>query len=642
MVFLKMLKPQQMTKLSITGTKKIMPTVIDELHSMNVLHIIEHRESHDISIGSPLESADVLSEVLVNVDSLISILKISRKEPYKKPEIKKSSLNIGATVEQIRQKVNKKKDHLNDVHDMLSKIREKKSCLETLCSLPLPLDAYEEYKSISLFVGTMKKTGSVDELDAELKNITNRFELYKSIDKKNMLIALFIENSKKQEALELLQKHGFSEIDTACARSLRGNPALEIIKLKREEEKLVSEETGLQKELENERERWAGFLLLSSGFLKMDLEKAEAPLSFAATKNAFVVTGWVPRKRFPIVKAVLLKNTDNKIHIETEEIDWPKEESEVPVELDNPKMSRPFEFFIDLYALPKYREFDPTMFIFFGFPLLFGFMLGDFGYGLVTMALFYFLKKVIPSLRRLLNVMMFASGATIVFGLLFGEFFGAEELFGISLPHILSRSHQYMVLLLIAVIIGFVHINWGLIVGFLNKKRTHGLKHAVFAKLSWVGAFNSGALLIVHVFDIKAVFAIFSAEAFTPLFVITLYIIFALSVVALVIGEGVIGLIELPGIFSNLLSYARLMALGLASVKLAEVINEYAGNFFAGGGINILYAVLLLVVGHAINIALGTIGPFLHSLRLHYVEFYTKFFSGGGKRYVPFGASEES
>jgi len=635
-----MLKPQQMTKLNIVGPKKHMPAVIEELHTMGVLHIIEHKESEDIGIGDPLESADTISEVLINIDSLISILKIDAKHPYPKPKVSKNISNIAETVDKIRQNVHEKRDRLNDIRDSLSKIKEKKACLETLQLLQLPLDAYTEYKNVSFFVGTVQNMQS--SLAAELKNITNKFELHKSTDKRKNLIALFIENSKKQDVMALLQKHGFSEIDISYAKNLRGAPALEIRKLGKEEKSFLSDEAYVHNELENERETWAGFLLLTRGFLKKSLEKAEAPLSFAATKNAFVVSGWVPIKQESIVKAELLKKTGNKIHIETEVVDWAKEENEVPVKLDNPRMSKPFEFFLDLYALPKYKEFDPTMFIFLGFPLLFGFMLGDIGYGLVTLALFYFLKKVIPSLRRLLSVMMFASGATILFGLLFGEFFGAEELFGTALPHILSRSHQYLVLLLIAVIIGFFHINLGLIAGFLNEKRMHGLKHAVLAKLSWIGVFNSGSLLIVHLFDIKAVFAIFSVEAFTPLFVTTLYIIFIISVIALAIGEGVNGLIELPGIFSNLLSYARLMALGLASVKLAEVINEYSGNLFASGGINILFAVLLLVIGHAINIALGIIGPFLHSLRLHYVEFFTKFFSGGGKRYVPFGASEES
>ena len=102
-------------------------------------------------------------------------------------------------------------------------------------------------------------------------------------------------------------------------------------------------------------------------------------------------------------------------------------------------------------------------------------------------------------------------------------------------------------------------------------------------------------------------------------------------------GHGIYGIIEVPSLASNILSYARLFALGLASVALALIINEFAAAFFAKGGVMIVPAILILIAGHAMNIALGIIGGFLQSLRLHYVEFFTKFYKGGGKRYNPFG-----
>jgi len=296
------------------------------------------------------------------------------------------------------------------------------------------------------------------------------------------------------------------------------------------------------------------------------------------------------------------------------------------VKLKNPGPVRPFEFFMDLYTMPTYRELDPTFLVFLTFPLLFGFMLGDFGYGLVTLVLFIALKKKMPKAKNFFNILIFASIATIFFGLLFGEFFGFEEIGHFKLPHIISRSHQVTELLYLAVAVGVIHINIGLIAGFYNELKSHGFMAALYAKGGWIVLQIGVALLALSYLKIIAL----------PIY--TGIIFFVLSLLMLLKGEGIRGLIELPGIFSNILSYARLMAIGLSSVKLAEVINESATEMFHGGGFLILTGILLLLVGHIVNIGLGLLGSFLHSLRLHYVEFFTKFFHGGAKKFKPFGA----
>ena len=166
-----------------------------------------------------------------------------------------------------------------------------------------------------------------------------------------------------------------------------------------------------------------------------------------------------------------------------------------------------------------------------------------------------------------------------------------------------------------------MHVNIGLLIGFYNELVMHGFWKAVFAKFSW---FVLEAAIIIGIF-------------YSTFYAIILGVI---SVIMLYLGEGVKGLVELPTLFSNMLSYSRLMAIGVASVQLALVINEFAREFFHKGSFFILAGIAILLVGHVINIALGILGPFLHSLRLHYVEFFTKFFEGGGKRYVPFGTKE--
>jgi V/A-type H+-transporting ATPase subunit I len=161
---------------------------------------------------------------------------------------------------------------------------------------------------------------------------------------------------------------------------------------------------------------------------------------------------------------------------------------------------------------------------------------------------------------------------------------------------------------------------------FINEVVSHGLRHAFFAKLSW------------YVLELGAALLALSGLGLLPVHWGVGLAVVILAAVMIFIGEGIQGLVELPSLMTNILSYLRLGAVGLASVGLAVVINEnLALPFMEKGGIYFVFAIFILIVGHSINIALGVLGPFLHSLRLHYVEFFSKFYKGGGIPFVAFG-----
>lgn len=623
-----MLKPCNMSKLQITGPKNYMEQVIGELHKLKVYHIVEHTENEDIDIGEPLEKADLLSEIIVRIRSLSSHLNIEKKEIKKEFKLKNGYKSLDVVSKNLLLKVNENLDKLKTIQSDIEKNNVIISQLDELKALKINLEAFSSFNSISSFIGYVKNTENLDE---SIQKVTPSFELFKT-DTKSKLIALFVEKSKEQKISDMLKDMDFTEFDSSALSNMEGDININIMNLNKENSGLYLKEQMVVTALEKIKKEWSEFLRFSEEYVARELEKLEAPLKFAATKNVFLINGWVPTKQLEKVKNNLNNVSNNKLFFDSQKVD---KNDKVPIKLDNPKAAQPFEFFLNMYSLPKYTELDPTFFIFLIFPLMFGFMLGDMGYGLVTVLLMLLLMKKMPKFKGFFTIFLYSGLATIFFGALFGEVFGAEVIFGVALPHIFSRAHSGSILLGLSVLIGVGHLFMGLIIGFINIYKQHGLMHAIYEKVGWM-------LLLPFIMKLLLMFQLIkdglgdAVSSILPNDYIT-YGLLILGVILIIKGEGAMGLVELPGIFGNILSYARIMAISLASVMLAVVINQEAGKLFAAGGFMVVLGILIVIIGHIINIALGWLGCFLHPLRLHYVEFFTKFFKGGAQPFKPFG-----
>lgn len=345
---------------------------------------------------------------------------------------------------------------------------------------------------------------------------------------------------------------------------------------------------------------------------------AARPLA-RVSPHAFLLEGWVPETQVPRLTDTIQRAAGPTVVLEkVRREEW--HEQEAPVVLRNPRLFRPFETVTQMLPLPRYGSIDPTPYVAVGFPMFFGLMLGDAGYGAVLALLAWILhvrSRPGSTLRAVSEIMGAGALFTIAFGLAFGEVFGdlGHRWFGLE-PLLFDRGTQITAFLGLAVALGAVHLLLGLVLSVVAERR--------HPRLAVGHALSAISILLLLVATLAAV-GLLPGVLKTPA-VVAIFVAFPV----LVALEGIVAPIEFLSTLGHILSYARVMALGTASVMLAIVANQVAGTLGS-----VLVGVVFALLFHTVNFALGLFGPTIHALRLHYVEFFGTFYSPGGTRYTP-------
>jgi V/A-type H+/Na+-transporting ATPase subunit I len=647
-----MLKAKPMCRLFIAASKDQLEPVISELYRHNLFHIDEFvdqtKEGYEgFRIGMPLAEANAASSDLLKIRSVESTYLVTAGETG--PETKQKSADIRALIERDLPIIEKEAEEMTGRKSMLEneekELEQKIELLRPFVQVPVDMDLLRGYQSLSVYAGFTDR-----DVEPDIPH-----ERYYSPSKTGNFIVLIVEAGQRSVAERALSDAMFQ---MAQIPEENGSAASAIGRYEARIGEIKTELNGITAKMEECRKNHADFLLACDELLTTDVEKAEAPLRFATTEQAFVAEGFVPADEIEGLIEAINTATGGKSYVIELPVD--REHDIVPVEYNNPSFCNPTELIIDTYARPNYTEIDPTLVVAFIFPIFFGLMLGDVGYGLILLALSLVLRRVFVSGdgARLVKTLMIFSFSTIIFGLLYSEIIGFKLFWE---PLIFSRHMNIggeggpgaaiPQLLVTSIWIGVLYITLGRVFGIINHMRNdHGSHRTkmVLGNLGWILVMWGILIAIWAYFTIPLmidltrqvpVVAGFTPGAIGGILMIVVGVIF-------IAQENMLDVFEVPTIISHTLSFTRLVAVGLSSVAIAMVVNYISigliigpqlKNITAVGVIIIILGVLIFIVGHVGNAALGLIDGALQSLRLNYVEFFTKFYKGGGKKYNPFG-----
>jgi V/A-type H+-transporting ATPase subunit I len=458
---------------------------------------------------------------------------------------------------------------------------------------------------------------------------------------------------KKQavEVLSILRDVSFSQKISNCNLNLPPAKEKELL----EEEILVSEDKIVEhieriKEFEQYKEE---FQFLSDD-AEVRLGQCEVMKHLVETENVFVVSGYIPK----VEMAKTLKKIQDQCDIAIEIMDI-SEEEEVPILLKNPAFSAPLEGTVKAYSLPGKGEVDPTTVMAVFYYILFGLMLADAAYGAImvfgcTFALLKY-KNMENSLKNSLKMFLYCGISTIFWGVMFGSYFGdmvdvvSETFFShkISIPPVwFFPVNEPMKMLVFSMLFGIIHIYTGLAVKLYQCLKQKDYKSVLYDVILWYIVLTASLVLLLSMDVFTKTFGL-SFQLSKEVGNIALVIMLISSVgIILTAGresrnpvkrflKGLYGYYGITGYLSDVLSYSRLLALGLASGVICTVINMMA-SMVGGGFVGVIAFIVIFVLGHAINIGINALGAYVHTNRLQYVEFFGKFYSGGGREFSPF------
>ncbi|MGC8622484.1 MAG: V-type ATP synthase subunit I [Candidatus Micrarchaeia archaeon] len=628
-----MLKPAKMQKIRIIFQKDYYEDVLTALHDLGVMQIeqLPEEAAQLLNKGDSVSYKEI-SEFAQRFRGLESLLIPQRAE---KRYVFQS---IDYLLESARLiKIDEQASELTRRQEKIeASIKKQKDLQELLAMMPGDIEdlSYLSGKRVSSFLVRCQDK-KMQEFKREAKK--RGFTLIEGA--KALIVAM--EKSKEGEFGKLAEEYKAS---VTSVPEMNGSIARNLEKTREEIEILEKQKTDTLHELQRISERYYPIVSAITEQLDLEMEKLEIMTKLGVGKSVIVVYGWIEESEVPGLSNKIAKITKNRYMVEkvkTNEIP--------PTLMKNPATAKFFEFFIKFYSIPRSDELDPTMMFAVIFPIFFGFMVGDAGYGAAMLALSLWLlhrikhppkKSRIPkSISNFIGMIVSNNGLlvlakaiipgallAIVLGIVFNEYFGFQlpykALFNveIGLPKLLVLSGW----------IGVAMVCSGFIFGFVNRLAVGERKKAV-GKLGWLATaigFVIFGLAVLH----RESLGVSNIPVFSS------YFMMIGGIATVLAAEGADSLMEIPSLISHMLSYTRLVGILLASVILAGVIDFIFVRSWAHSPLLGIAGTLILIIGQLFTFIIAIFEPGIQGARLIYVEFFSKFFTGNGKEFKPFAS----